>query len=55
MRGKRESYAADGENERITPACAGKTRYAIIAIIITEDHPRVCGENNIDSEEVEAW
>ena len=31
--------------ERITPACAGKTRDQSIALLPPWDHPRVCGEN----------
>ena len=31
--------------KRITPACAGKTRPISGKTRLTEDHPRVCGEN----------
>ena len=31
---------------RITPACAGKTPQLVKRLQVTEDHPRVCGENN---------
>ena len=46
MRGKPKKYETLGEVERITPACAGKTRYAHFKSFISEDHPRVCGENS---------
>ena len=32
-------------NNRITPACAGKTGCCIYRKAFAEDHPRVCGEN----------
>ncbi len=31
-------------NSRITPACAGKSRYVTAMQLANEDHPRVCGE-----------
>ena len=31
--------------ERITPACAGKTRHLSQRRRSAQDHPRVCGEN----------
>ena len=31
--------------DRITPACAGKTRYQRAAPLTRWDHPRVCGKN----------
>ncbi len=34
--------------ERITPACAGKTFQLSGIEVVTRDHPRVCGENIID-------
>ena len=30
---------------RIIPACAGTTRYFLIPLVYTWDHPRVCGYN----------
>ena len=45
VRGKRLRLQFCILSARITPACAGKTGNAIIAVIITKDHPRVCGEN----------
>ena len=32
----------------ITPACAGKTRHALIECFYPRDHPRVCGENSFE-------
>ena len=29
----------------ITPACAGKTLSAVVAYLVSRDHPRVCGKN----------
>ena len=31
--------------QRITPACAGKTGFLVVAAHGSKDHPRVCGEN----------
>ncbi len=33
---------------RITPAYAGNTPEAITALMISRDHPRVCGKHNIN-------
>ena len=30
---------------RITPACAGKTPHLSSALLLCQDHPRVCGKN----------
>ena len=30
---------------RITPACAGKTYFSANRVIVSRDHPRVCGKN----------
>ena len=40
MRGK----ANIGDDFRITPAYAGKSRHAAAAHVFREDHPRLCGE-----------
>ena len=32
---------------RITPACAGKTSQADLYTLVSEDHPRVCGKDQI--------
>ena len=33
-------------NKRITPACAGNSFMAYSSAMLTQDHPRVCGEQN---------
>ena len=47
VRGKsaalRDFYGIDG----ITPACAGKITRMTRRVILTRDHPRVCGENGL--------
>ena len=45
VRGKLKKGAEELVGERITPACAGKTRMSRIKRSCIEDHPRVCGEN----------
>ena len=47
MRGKRLINDGVAQIERITPACAGKTYVEAIEESFIEDHPRVCGENQI--------
>ena len=47
VRGKQQRKCKDSLEMGITPACAGKTRFLYIAILGLEDHPRVCGENEI--------
>ena len=48
VRGKPFPDAETGRDERITPACAGKTSLKLIALPLSEDHPRVCGENQLE-------
>ena len=45
MRGKLEGVVLIGQNLRITPAGAGKTKQFLERITSTQDHPRRCGEN----------
>ena len=45
MRGKLSNEDCMGNDERITPAGAGKTKAAIDELAECEDHPRRCGEN----------
>ena len=45
VRGKRQCRDAHPRRVGITPACAGKTPEGYIYFLITQDHPRVCGEN----------
>ena len=45
MRGKQDEVESASGDERITPACAGKTVELFEFGNAPEDHPRVCGEN----------
>ena len=45
VRGKQAESFTGITLSRITPACAGKTKYENGATVNTRDHPRVCGEN----------
>ena len=45
MRGKHDIYADFTEDERITPAHAGKTDETLFKMAALADHPRTCGEN----------
>ena len=47
MRGKLRLNPHRIHNTRITPACAGKTSRTRRAEVQAEDHPRVCGENDV--------
>ncbi len=49
MRGKRRKDTNIGLQRRITPAHAGKTPARPYLHTLSQDHPRACGENNIDS------
>ena len=44
MRGKVQLYKFALENDRITPAYAGKSSFKALSTISTKDHPRLCGE-----------
>ena len=46
VRGKQRTRRVKRSSSRITPACAGKTLCAHPAGRGSQDHPRVCGENN---------
>ena len=48
MRGKRLIVASPFKCDRITPADAGKTETVKGIPAAEEDHPRGCGENNMD-------
>ena len=50
MRGKQDEVESASGDERITPACAGKTVELFEFGNAPEDHPRVCGENRIADE-----
>ena len=45
VRGKLVSLGFFRARDRITPACAGKTGFLVVAVHGSKDHPRVCGEN----------
>ena len=45
VRGKRQRLRIHRVNERLIPACAGKTRLDICPNAPVTAHPRVCGEN----------
>ena len=45
VRGKPDIYSLRGVEQRITPACAGKTSAFVRMRACISDHPRVCGEN----------
>ena len=45
VRGKHFAVLCDHFEQRITPACAGKTRRTSTRFSGAPDHPRVCGEN----------
>ena len=44
VRGKALMLTVSGLPDRITPACAGKSQYALLPQNFNRDHPRVCGE-----------
>ena len=45
VRGKRNKVVTSTSDQRITPACAGKTSCKVLFLPSSSDHPRVCGEN----------
>ena len=47
VRGKPDGETKALEKERITPACAGKTKCYSRNTMVGADHPRVCGENTM--------
>ena len=44
MRGKAAGVAKCSPEDRITPAYAGKRRFAVAVLKLSQDHPRLCGE-----------
>ena len=54
VRGKVNSAYAVESAFRITPACAGKSRYERDGKAAVKDHPRVCGEKRRMAGEVQA-
>ena len=51
MRERRVSKEQEVDGIGITPACAGKTPNAVLVVVGTKDHPRVCGKD-MDGTEV---
>ena len=47
VRGKVLDPESVTEDDRITPACAGKSSFAVVPVGSPWDHPRVCGEKSI--------
>ena len=45
VREKLEKLEARAAMAGITPACAGKTPHLNNALLLCQDHPRVCGKN----------
>ena len=52
MRGKVRSEAPFSSRARITPAYAGKSVFRVRLLLVTEDHPRLCGEKSFFSSSV---
>ena len=45
VREKRQVTLLKAHQNRITPACAGKTLRRLLTLGHVQDHPRVCGKN----------
>ena len=52
MRGKPPTLCLLSFPKRITPACAGKTLFCAVKKPTEEDHPRVCGENAVNTHDL---
>ena len=48
VREKLEKLEARAAMAGITPACAGKTPHLNNALLLCQDHPRVCGKNKFN-------
>ena len=48
VRGKAAKEIANKLNKRITPACAGKSDIHANGFCCPRDHPRMCGEKNVE-------
>ena len=46
MRGKASSWIKEGTENRITPAYAGKSSLSFLLLLLSGDHPRMCGEKH---------
>ena len=49
VRGKAAFDTGHRQVEGITPACAGKSSVRELLLIVSRDHPRVCGEKPLQS------
>ena len=49
MRGKGQPLYIVVSESGITPACAGKSLVRELLLIVSRDHPRVCGEKKKDT------
>ena len=47
VRGTLVAFRADAHEHGIIPACAGNTAWPVPSMILSRDHPRVCGEHVI--------
>ena len=47
MRGKVNVVRSHAQVIRITPAYAGKRLYEFQFVLLSQDHPRVCGEKTL--------
>ena len=48
MRGKGSNYMQESDVSGITPAYAGKSDPKVLGIGNAEDHPRLCGEKQVE-------
>ena len=48
VRGKRYARVSTEDQDRLIPACAGKTNNELHTERINRAHPRVCGENSVE-------
>ena len=55
MRGKGYTTAAESEENRITPAYAGKRWEGLKMAQDFEDHPRLCGEKQLPERHGQGW
>ena len=54
VRGKPVKAARNAWNGRLIPACAGKTPWPPPVRFLPRAHPRVCGENRVETEAMSA-
>ena len=44
VRGRARVAYLQGKRKGITPACAGKSVFGLVCVVLSRDHPRMCGE-----------